>query len=275
MDLDGPVGNISSSQSADPTFWRKVVEFGKHKTEEKEEFPKQKKRKTNKADVEKPPAGKVKKIRLFPDTEQRKTLMKWFGTTRWTYNRCLSAVENDKVPLNKKSLRAKCLNSEIFRNENKWVLETPYDIRDEGMNDLLKAYESNFAAQKKNFKMKYRSKKAESESIVIHSKHWKSAGVFYPRAFGKMPIKAAEPLPAKLTYDCRLQKTRLGEYYLCIPMPLEVRGENQSPNWQRIEDGIISLDPGVRAFVTGMCFLVLLPEIYVNVIKVIRQVELP
>jgi hypothetical protein len=59
------------------------------------------------------------------------------------------------------------------------------------MNDLLKAYKTNFAVQKKSktpFKMKYRSKKNESESIVIHAKHWKKAGMFHPKAFGKEPI---------------------------------------------------------------------------------------
>lgn len=119
------------------------------------------------------------------------------------------------------------------------------------MNDLLKAYKTNFAAQRKGFKIRYRSKKAESESIVIHSKHWKKAGVFHPRSFGTDPIRGSEPLPDKLNYDCRLQRTRLGEFYLCIPMPLEIRSENQAPQWQKIEDGILALDPGVRTFCTG------------------------
>lgn len=30
--------------------------------------------------------------------------------------------------------------------------------------------------------------------------------------------------------------------YLCIPRPLEVRGENQAPNAERV----VALDPGVR-----------------------------
>ncbi|CAG8798034.1 35873_t:CDS:2, partial [Racocetra persica] len=50
---------------------------------------------------------------------------------------------------------------------------------------------------------------------------------------------------------CRLQKTRLGEFYLCLPMPLEIRGENQAPKWTKIEEGILALDPGVRTFSTG------------------------
>ena len=84
--------------------------------------------------------------------------------------------------------------------------------------------------------MKYRSKKVPSESIVIHDKHWKGpAEIFHPTFFGREPIRASEPLPDKLSYDCRLQKTHLGEFYLCLLMPLDVRrgdrgvDENQVP----------------------------------------------
>ncbi|CAG8820979.1 3992_t:CDS:1, partial [Racocetra fulgida] len=66
----------------------------------------------------KEPAGKAKRIKLFPIQEQRQTLVKWFGTTRWTYNQALLAVEKDRIPRNKKSLRVKCVNSELFQNEN-------------------------------------------------------------------------------------------------------------------------------------------------------------
>jgi hypothetical protein len=43
--------------------------------------------------------------------------------------------------------------------KEKWVLDTPYNIQDEAMNDLLKEYTSNFAAGCKVFLMKYRLKK--------------------------------------------------------------------------------------------------------------------
>jgi hypothetical protein len=49
------------------------------------------------------------------------------------------------------------VNTELFDNEDtKWVEETPYDMRDEGMNDVLKAYTNNFAKDiGKPFKIKY------------------------------------------------------------------------------------------------------------------------
>ncbi|RHZ54909.1 hypothetical protein Glove_421g12 [Diversispora epigaea] len=78
---------------------------------------------------------------------------------------------------------------------------------------------SNFASDKK-FKMEFRSKKNPRQSIVIHSQHWgRSRGEysFLPK------IKSAESLPEKLGYDS------LGEFYLCMPKPLEIRTENQGP----------------------------------------------
>ncbi|CAG8745236.1 8698_t:CDS:2, partial [Gigaspora rosea] len=121
----------------------------------KEEKIPPKRFKSSKKEVMKLPAGKI-------------------GTARWTYNRCLIAVEKEGVKRKKKDLRARCLNAVNFQNKTKleWVLETPYDIRDEAMNDLLKGYATNFAANRKNFKMKFRSKKDPQQSIAILSKHW-------------------------------------------------------------------------------------------------------
>ncbi|RHZ68609.1 hypothetical protein Glove_294g150 [Diversispora epigaea] len=105
--------------------------------------------------------------------------------------------------------------------------ETPYPIRDEVMRDLLKGYSSNFASNKK-FKMKFRSKKDPRQSIVIHSQHWGRS--------------------QKLGYDNRLVMNRLGEFYLYIPKPLEIRTENQGPLFSETQEKEGS---GVRTFMTG------------------------
>ena len=73
-------------------------------------------------------------------------------------------VEEESIKRKKKDLRALCLNAKNFNDTKlKWVLETPYDIRDEAMNDLLKGYSSNFAANRKKFKL--RSKKEPQQSL--------------------------------------------------------------------------------------------------------------
>ena len=116
--------------------------------------------KSSKKEVKKLPAGKVQRIHIYPNQQEWLKLRRWMGTARWTYNRCLTAVEKEGIKRKKKDLRALCLNAKNFNDTKlKWVLETPYDIRDEAMNDLLKGYSSNFAANCKKFNMKFHFKK--------------------------------------------------------------------------------------------------------------------
>lgn len=89
-----------------------------------------------------------------------------------TYNQCLTVVEKRIIKREKKDLRVLCLNAKNFNDTKlKWDLETPYDICDEAMNDLLKEYSFNFVANCKKFKMKLHSKKNPQQSITILFKH--------------------------------------------------------------------------------------------------------
>jgi len=90
------------------------------------------------------------------------------------YNRCLTAVERECVKQSKKKLWARYLNATNFKNDIKlkWILETPYDVRDEAMNDLLKGYSYNFVTNHRRFEMKFRSEKHRHQSITVLSKHW-------------------------------------------------------------------------------------------------------
>jgi putative transposase len=209
-----------------------------------------KKKQVNPSTPEKPPPGKAKRIRVYPTTEEQEKLKRWIGTARWTYNECLKAIQNEGVARSKKALRARALNEGTIVALNKpWLRDTPYDVRDAAMDDLLKAYASGFARRKndkKSFKLGLRSRKtAFQESIVVHHKHYKNMTGTY--AFLKK-LRSAEPLPEDLIYDSRLVlERRTNAFYLCIPMPLVVRSENQAPATKRI----IALDPGVRTFMTS------------------------
>ena len=196
------------------------------------------------------PAGKSKKIRIYPTKKQEETLKKWFGVVRWTYNQCLDAVKNKHIKRNMKHLREYCLNKTAFEKEElkkcKWVLDVPFDVRDEAMRDLLKAYKTNFAKGIKQFEVKFRSKKVAQEAIVIHSKHFKHKKGEYADVLNLM--KSSEPIPCPILYDTRLIRTRLNHYYLCIPIPLEVKQIQRPENQGSLR--IVSLDPGVRTFQT-------------------------
>jgi len=77
-------------------------------------------------------------IRLYPKKEEREILRKWLGTARWTYNRCLFGITEENIKRTKKDLRDYCINSHCFSNtpELKWILDTPYDIRNQAMDDI-------------------------------------------------------------------------------------------------------------------------------------------
>jgi putative transposase len=207
--------------------------------------------------------ARTKKIRLYPTSKQRQVLAQWFGAARWTYNQCVHGIEQEGIAKNKKELRNYCINKSVHLSQKTpWVLDTPYDIRNEAMCDVLKAYTTSFALLKAKhitkFKMMERTLKDASTSIVIHSKHWKntkSKKILYAAAFKKAgaeeTLQTSEALPETILYDCRLQRTRLGHYYFCLLLP-----GNASENQARVtntaaEPTILAIDPGVRTFLTG------------------------
>lgn len=188
-------------------------------------------------------AGKSKLIQIYPTNIQKITLKKWFGVRRWIYNKCLEAINNKVAKLNRKDLRDKIINNKNFQTENTWMLDYEYDLRDEALNDLLKNYKSNFS-KNKSFNIKFLSKK-QGESLSVLSKKWNKKNNFYSEIFKLENIKTSEKLPEQLNYTCRLKRTQLNKYYLCIPEPLQMKSENQALG------KMIFIDPGVKTFLTG------------------------
>ncbi|KAK9245967.1 hypothetical protein V1506DRAFT_553507 [Lipomyces tetrasporus] len=66
-------------------------------------------------------ALKAKRFRLCPTAEEKQILLKckWIGTSRWTYNECLRAIQDEGVPKSKKALRARAINKEAARDAQK------------------------------------------------------------------------------------------------------------------------------------------------------------
>ena len=182
------------------------------------------------------------------------------GAVRWTYNQTVTHLNSPETKGRQsiKEVRALCVNNEATRTA--WAKNVPYDVRDEGARDAKKAVGSNMAKQrirKKQglshcFKLRYRRKKfSAQETLVVHSKHWSHPRGLYYDLLGKSgsKLKSAETLPVKLEYDIRLMRTRLNEYYLCIPLGTSSRIDNQEPD--PTAPCVIALDPGVRTFMTG------------------------
>jgi putative transposase len=192
------------------------------------------------------PAQKCMKIKLLPSKEEKEKLNQWMGASRWTYNQCLDAIKTKGIKKNQKELRGYCINkdSEIVK-KNQWCNDIPYDIRDEGMCDLLKAYKTCFSSKKK-FDIQFKSKKDGRDSIVIRSKHYKRKKGPYSM-ISKM--KSTEPLPLAMEYDSRLTKDHLNQYWLCVPIRFPLKSLDNQETLNR-KDRIAAIDPGVRTFAT-------------------------
>lgn len=198
---------------------------------------------SDKESQKKPPAEKARRIRVYPNSEQKRTLSNWFGVRRWIYNKCLECIKNGTCKPALKELRENVINNKNFQKENSWMLNYEYDLRDEALRDFLKNIKSNFS-KGRSFNMKFLNKKT-SQSLSVLSKKWNKKNNFYSSVFKPNILHSAEPLPNALSYSSRLLCTPTKKYYLCLPQSLE-KSENQARTFKAI-----FIDPGVKNFVTG------------------------
>lgn len=160
---------------------------------------------------------RVIRYRLYPTKEQMQLLRKAFGVTTWTYNACLDAIKKKIIKQTIKDCRDYALNAKsTFLQDKPWVTQVPYDIRDEAAQDLLRAMKANDTKIKKDdvyamkAKFQFQSKYRKSKKLVIHSKHYKKAGVFHPSFFGTTPFKCTEKLPDSIGYAANITLNWLG-----------------------------------------------------------------
>ena len=210
----------------------------------------------NKAKVKKIyPPMKVIKYRVYPTQKQRKILKSWFDVARWTYNQCVNYIRNTKKSqYSKTELTRKLVNNGNFEAPNEckpWVTKVPFDIRSGAIYDIVKAMDAHKAKKKENktgFFLHYRSRiRNPVQSIAIPKKHWGRTRGMYSEVLGQDILKTSKhsKLPEKLPYDSRLIIDKLQRYYLCVPQLIVVKPFNKTPL-----ASIVSIDPGVRTFIT-------------------------
>jgi putative transposase len=208
----------------------------------------------------------VHKFKLVTTPELRVILKQWFGASRWVYNHAIAHIKKNHGQRSLEVLRKLFVNNEAFKTENKWMTAIPNAIRDAALRDADKAYGAELKKKKANpqceFNMKFRSKRDPSQSIELPHRVFMN-GTMFPRFHRSSscsspdsvffrrsklgPLKFRPPLDFSLLHhDCRLQRTAVGDYYLCVPfdVPAAKEGENQA------QIRIASGDPGVRTFLT-------------------------
>lgn len=213
---------------------------------------------------------KVRKIVLQLTTQQKLVINKWFNVTRFVYNSALAAIKARRVGYNLKALRALFVKNDCrFLRLYPWVKDqVPYDVRDEAIRDLIKAFRSNKAKLEKNgkghFEIHFKRKKAQFDSMALLKKHWNTKkGTYFQKtmkdALGSVSdakIRTREPMPS-MNHDGRIIKEN-GRYYIVVISSTpdcanndaiyESGSENQGAGQSRRR--LVSIDPGVRTFLT-------------------------
>ncbi len=193
----------------------------------------------------------TRKIKISPTTEQQNILNKWINTSRYTYNEAIHKIEKEKQKINFYKLRNNIVPKKKIIKTKDWILETPKDIRANSIREVVSMYKTAFTNKKQGniakFKMKFRSKKLNKESISIPktaikiSENKKSINLF--TSYLKTPIKVFKELIPDIKNEIKLiHEKRTNDWYICIPVEYNINSENQG--------NIVSIDPGVKTFQT-------------------------
>lgn len=241
---------------------------------------------------------KTLKVRIYPNKEQKQIFTQCFGASRYFYNKavveinsryeskraqfaesptCLHCLEppldgkwlcktHEKKPVPWKlnvslpSVRAKVMYADKNLTEDDlWQKDVPYDTRQMGINDAVKAYKTSTQLLAKgyisHFHLKPRKKKERHQIFWVNntsvSKEWdifpkriKSKNKRRLRMRKRQLQKVMSVLPEGPNNYAKIQKS--GDIYYLI---VTFTGEKDKKIKKEMR--VLSLDPGVRTFQSG------------------------
>ncbi len=171
-----------------------------------------------------------RKIKIYPSYELKKLWNKWVAAVRYCFNLAI-AYQKENGKIGKMKLRNIIMQSDL----PEWVKETPCHIRQNAIFDAHQAYKASQDC-------KFRNCHAPRQTIKFNNSNF-SQGRWYPKLTKGLEFKASESMPIKSINATQLVKTKSGEWFAVFLNETHPKRNNN--------DGIISLDPGVRSFMTG------------------------
>ena len=192
-----------------------------------------------------------RKIRFFPNQEQKIEFKKYFGATRFFYNKTIYSYNQNKFYLSLESARPIIMkkDSELLENEL-WMKEIPYDTKQLAVKSAVNALKTCFSQYRsgliKKFKMSYKKAKDKKQIFFVDHRAIKNLCLF--------------PSRLKENAELKVKKNKYRNYYNYIPesdVIIQKEGKKyyiiytktkEVPvlNYERKK--IISLDPGIRTF---------------------------
>lgn len=194
------------------------------------------------------------KIKLQLTSNQKRLLQRWNSHARYTYNATVWRLNTDIDKQSKYNLRNSIVPAEVNQMTH-WILETPKEIRARAVFEAFTRWKTGVTQVKnktiKFFSLKYKDKKyqdANGWSIDVPKEAIKridSRSLYiYKQKTTKEVFKLREDLQIDIQHDCKICFDG-DAYYLIVPYTKpKIRKD--------LDNGVISLDPGVRTFLTGI-----------------------
>ena len=194
---------------------------------------------------------KCKKIILQPNEKQKKILLDWLNSVRLMYNQTLKFIKN-RYMLKKntitdfRKLRKKLKDKKIILKK---IYNTPTHILDSGIKLASISYMSAFTNFKnkniKHFNIRY-IKQSKKTHIMDIEKSYFNEKTFCPTFLGEKLLNKSNLKYNEITKDCKLHYCSINERFtLLVP-------EEKEKKKRKHNNSYISIDPGVRTFLTGM-----------------------
>lgn len=198
----------------------------------------------------------ARKIRIYPDLQQKQLLAKCFGTSRFLYNCALNLVQETQTTKNDIIWSLPWFRQRLIPKEKDlpkellWLKEVPYDTRALAIRDVIYAFKSNFQLLKKGlitkFQVKPRSARGTQMCHVDHRALKPDLRLFTRRLKKKLRVRKKTQKWWKahikeINRESLIIKEN-GRYYLILPLNKEVDTSLKT------RKPIVTLDPGVRTF---------------------------
>ena len=193
---------------------------------------------------------KSKKIQISPTSAQKAILERWFGGSRFFYNRAVEAMKDGA------STNFKTVAPQLIADAPDWHVNIPRQIKVGAVMDACQVVRNAKVKGKQTGefqKVKFRSRRQPRQTLYLRADTLKANG-FYVQKLGGMQM--TEPLPAKPQGQGKqserdtineVKDSQLimenGRYFLCVTYVEKKKPRDSSGK-------IVALDPGVRTFMT-------------------------
>nr|DAX55645.1 MAG TPA: endonuclease [Caudoviricetes sp.] len=185
---------------------------------------------------------KRRRIRIYPNNEQRTILRRWFGVQRLVYNQAIQHYNDKEFDVRHWMKLYDYISSELDMD---YVKEVPYQIKKIAVKDAYTSWSTNCKKAKKSgkpFSLRFKSRKDKVQSCSIPKVAVSTLGIYHTIS-GRMKFSETDWFAKSEISDSRLICDH-GRWFVSIPRKITTQSTSET------QGGAVAVDPGIRNFGT-------------------------